>query len=101
VEDQRPTRLQTVVRSHQPAPLFDAMFSSSSFANDSAPQPQLHGKRARLQRELALAFSGQPLSHALIERIVGDLALVENALAGAHWHRSHERAVERAGGPRH
>jgi hypothetical protein len=71
------------------------MSSSTSFATDSAPQPQLHGQRARLQRELASAFSAQPLSHALIERIVGDLAHIEQALAGDRWHRSHDLAVQR------
>jgi len=69
------------------------MSSSTSFT--SAPQPQLVGQLARLQRELALAFSAQPPSHALIKRIVDDLAGIEHALAGDDWHRSHEQAVRR------
>jgi len=71
------------------------MFSNTSPATEIASQPQLLGHRARLQRELALAFSEQPPSHALIKRIVDDLAGIEHALAGDDWHRSHEQAVRR------
>jgi hypothetical protein len=57
-------------------------------------QSQLLGQRARLQRELACAFSAQPLSRAMIERIVGDFARVEDDLAGSRWYRSRENALQ-------
>jgi HPt (histidine-containing phosphotransfer) domain-containing protein len=44
---------------------------------------------------LALAFADQAPSHALIKRIVDDLACIEHALAGDDWHRSHEEALRR------
>jgi len=69
---------------------------SSSSVSEAVPQAQLLGQRVRLQRELGQAFSAQHLSHALISRIVSDLARIEQALAGDRWRRSHDRAVQGA-----
>jgi hypothetical protein len=67
------------------------MSSSTSFT--SAPQPQLIGQHARLQRELAQAFYAHLPSRGLIERIVSDLAHIEHALPGDRWLRSHASAA--------
>ena len=67
--------------------------SSLAFDVDAATPLQLLGQRVRLQRELARAFLAQPLSHALIERIVNDLVDVENALESHRLQRIQHRTT--------